>query len=142
MVNHKPIVRDHLMVVPIRCVGTIHALTLKEVEDWGRVMHLTLRVLKRVSAVRGRASDHASSDSSAAHIGAVEGGFSIAIQQGTFAGQTVPHLHTHIIPFDPRGKLAGEPEDEAVQQRQPCRAGEQMREETEMFKSYFELLAG
>ncbi|RNF20639.1 putative Bis(5-adenosyl)-triphosphatase [Trypanosoma cruzi] len=139
MVNHKPIVPGHLMVVPIRCVGTIHGLTLDEVEDWGRVMHLTIRVLKQVAAARQKNSGNTPSDSSHCNDD-MEGGFSIAIQQGTLAGQTVPHLHTHVIPFDPCGKLAGEPEDEEVQQRQPCRTGKQMSEETEMLRSHFEFL--
>ncbi|KEG10612.1 putative Bis(5-adenosyl)-triphosphatase [Trypanosoma grayi] len=137
MVNHKPIVPGHLMVVPIRCVATMSALTREEVEDWGRVVHLTIRVLRRsASSTSGCASGCTVSDPHG-----MEGSFSIAIQQGVFAGQTVPHLHTHVIPFDPRGKLAGEPEDEELQQRRMPRTGLQMREETEMLRSLFACLA-
>nr|CCC92071.1 putative Bis(5'-adenosyl)-triphosphatase [Trypanosoma congolense IL3000] len=157
MVNHKPIVAGHLMVIPIRCVGTLAALSEAELKDLGYVIHLTICVLKHLSAnmlsnrVEG-SCNAACSNSSYGDIthsfnpftsfgAADEGGFSVAVQQGELAGQTVPHLHVHIIPFDPRGELAGEPEDEEMQRKRSPRTAEQMREETELLRPYFKLLA-
>lgn len=125
LVNLKPIVPHHLMVVPIRCVGTMHGLTEAEVEDWGHVMQCTIQVLEHLRR-------------SAASACAGVGNFSIAVQQGAQAGQTVDHLHVHVIPFDPRGKLAGEPEtDEAEQRRRPPRTAATMRAETEQLRPLF-----
>lgn len=152
MVNLKPIVPNHLMVVPLRCVGTVHALTHEEREDWGRTVALTIRVLdevrRRTPTERGAAppprggpSPAASSppSSSSEAVGAAEDGdYSIAVQQGVLAGQTVPHLHTHVIPFDPNGKLAGEPEcEEAEQQSRPPRTTAVMKRETDDLKRLF-----
>ncbi|SCU66101.1 Bis(5'-adenosyl)-triphosphatase, putative [Trypanosoma equiperdum] len=157
MVNLKPVVPWHLMVVPIRCVGTLSALSAAEMEDLGHMIHLTISVLSHVlvkpavtgtgdtssnggSRVERGCSPHSiGSPVPASVVGG--GGFSIAIQQGELAGQTVPHLHVHVIPFDPRGKLAGEPEDEEQQRRQPPRTGAQMRKETEFLRPHFVRLA-
>lgn len=131
MVNLKPIVPNHLMVVPLRCVGTVHALSDEEVEDWGRTVALTMRVLdavRRLKAGGGVVSG----------VVAAAGNYSVAVQQGQLAGQTVPHLHTHVIPFDPRGRLAGEPEaDEEEQRSRPPRTVDTMREETAFFRPIF-----
>ncbi|KAH8620014.1 hypothetical protein ERJ75_000107800 [Trypanosoma vivax] len=97
MVNHKPIVPGHLMIVPIRCVGTIGALTTEELEDFGHVIHATINALRRFRAASsclsydcsdvgsgefgsGKRSDGASSALSHDHI--KDCGFSIAIQMG------------------------------------------------------------
>ncbi|EPY34975.1 bis(5'-adenosyl)-triphosphatase [Angomonas deanei] len=114
LVNLMPIVPLHLLVVPIRCVGTIHALQGEELEDWGRIVRRTVEVLDRLTPY--------------------DSNYSIAIQQGGFAGQTVPHQHTHIIPFDPEGTLAGEPEDD---QRRAPRSAEEMRKEVELLREAF-----
>ncbi|KAG8343106.1 putative Bis(5'-adenosyl)-triphosphatase [Trypanosoma vivax] len=157
MVNHKPIVPGHLMIVPIRCVGTIGALTTEELEDFGHVIHATINALRRFRAASsclsydcsdvgsgefgsGKRSDGASSALSHDHI--KDCGFSIAIQMGELAGQTVPHLHVHVIPFDADGRIAGEPEDEEVQRRRSPRTRAQMREETELLKVHFTALQG
>lgn len=129
LVNLKPIVPHHLMVVPIRCVGTMHGLTEEEVEDWGRVMRCTIDVLEDLR--QQRQHPHGAEASSV-------GNYSIAVQQGVLAGQTVAHLHVHVIPFDPRGKLAGEPEtDEEEQRRRPPRTPSEMQAETDMLRPLF-----
>ncbi|KPI83257.1 hypothetical protein ABL78_7715 [Leptomonas seymouri] len=136
MVNLKPIVPNHLMVVPIRCVGTIHGLTEEEVEDWGHVMRRTISVL---DDLRQQQQLHpGSEDGQASGSPPSLGNYSIAIQQGALAGQTVEHLHVHVIPFDPRGKLAGEPEtDEEEQRRRPPRTPAVMKAETDALRLLF-----
>lgn len=155
MVNLKPIVPFHLMVVPLRCVSSIHGLTEDEVEDWGRVMQLTLQVLTEVCLDGGAAANPLpltgqysntatmTDDENGHDAGGFSGGeannFSISIQQGTCAGQTVDHLHTHVIPFNPTSKLAGEPEtDEAEQRRRPPRTTALMEKETRQLRHIFD----
>lgn len=133
LVNLKPIVPLHLMVVPHRCVGTISGLTEAEVVDLGRVTRLSLQVLHRIRSVEQQQAGSASQFDSM--------NFSITIQQGTGAGQTVPHLHLHLIPFDVDGKLSAAPEpEEEEQRRRPPRTLEMMREDTARLREVFELL--
>lgn len=147
MVNLKPIVPHHLMVVPIRCVGSIHGLTEAEVEEWGRVMACTINVLEDLRQQEqqqqqrektcGSKQGSGMADSSPS-LSAAVGNYSIAVQQGALAGQTVAHLHVHVIPFDPQGKLAGEPEsDEEEQRRRPPRTPAEMQAETDALKPLF-----
>lgn len=123
LVNLKPIVPNHLMVVPRRCVGTIHGLSETECADWGRTVAVTLRVLD------------AAAKSSSTSYPLEPPRYSIAIQQGAQAGQTVPHLHTHLIPFHSDGKLAGEPESEEV--TRPPRTIAELAEETAQLRLLF-----
>ncbi|KPA83907.1 hypothetical protein ABB37_02084 [Leptomonas pyrrhocoris] len=135
MVNLKPIVPNHLMVVPIRCVGTVHGLTEAEVEDWGHVMRCTIDVLEEL---RLEQQQHSSAHGEASVSAPLLGNYSVAVQQGALAGQTVAHLHVHVIPFDPQGKLAGEPEtDELEQQRRPPRTPATMKAETDALRPLF-----
>ncbi|KAG5478714.1 hypothetical protein LSCM1_06118 [Leishmania martiniquensis] len=135
LVNLKPVVPNHLMVVPIRCVGTIHGLTEEEVDDWGRVMRCTFQVLEHLRRQRCSQGGNATSSTTAALSA---GNYSIAVQQGSLAGQTVDHLHVHVIPFDPKGKLAGEPEaDETEQRRRPPRTPAAMQAETDALRPLF-----
>lgn len=140
LVNLKPIVPNHLMVVPIRCVGTIHGLTEEEVEDWGHVMRCTLNVLEEIHRSHQHKQDQQQGGEKESSLFSTSAGgnYSIAVQQGALAGQTVDHLHVHVIPFDPKGKLAGEPEtDEAEQRRRPPRTAAVMRAETDMLRPLF-----
>lgn len=131
LVNLKPIVPNHLMVVPIRCVGTMHGLTEEEVEDWGHVMRCTIDVLEDLRQQQHKVSQNQQDTPSV-------GNYSIAVQQGVLAGQTVEHLHVHVIPFDPQGKLAGEPEtDEEEQRRRPPRTPAVMKAETDALRPLF-----
>jgi len=125
LVNLKPIVPNHLMVVPRRCVGTIHGLSETECADWGRTVALTLRVLDAAAKAHGSSTSYPLEPPR----------YSIAIQQGAQAGQTVPHLHTHLIPFHSDGKLAGEPESEEV--TRPPRTIAELAEETAQLRPLF-----
>ncbi|KAG5504429.1 hypothetical protein JKF63_04881 [Porcisia hertigi] len=135
LVNLRPIVPNHLMVVPIRCVGTVHGLSEEEVDDWGRVMWCTIKVLEHLRRQRHGQGGAATSVATSAPS---DGNYSVAVQQGALAGQTVEHLHVHVIPFDPKGKLAGEPEaNEAEQRSQPPRTPAAMKAETDTLRPLF-----
>lgn len=77
MVNLKPILPGHVLVSPRRVVPRVTDLTPAETSD----LFLTVRRVGRmVERVYGATS------------------LNIAIQDGAHAGQSVPHVHAHIIP--------------------------------------------
>lgn len=77
LVNLKPILPGHVLVSPRRAVPRVSDLTPDETSD----LFLTVRRVGRmIERVYGASS------------------LNIAIQDGVDAGQSVPHVHTHIIP--------------------------------------------
>ncbi|GAM37164.1 hypothetical protein TCE0_022f06847 [Talaromyces pinophilus] len=77
LVNLKPIIPGHVLVSPRRIVPRVSDLTADETTD----LFLTVRKVGRmIERVYGATS------------------LNIAIQDGVDAGQSVPHVHTHIIP--------------------------------------------
>ena len=77
LVNLKPLLPGHVLVCPTRCVPRLSQLTGEETTD------LFLAV-KRVSQMIERVYQASS--------------LNVAIQDGVDAGQSVPHVHVHIIP--------------------------------------------
>lgn len=77
IVNLKPIVPGHVLVVPIRVVPRLHQLTSSEYED----LFQSVRVVQEKIEFFYNAS-----------------GSNVAIQDGVAAGQSVPHVHVHILP--------------------------------------------
>lgn len=120
LVNLKPAAPGHLLIVPKRIVSSVHDFCDEDCKDWGYVLRKTVDTLTTLYP-----------------FAAVEG-FSIAIQYGKEAGQTVWHQHTHVIPFSFHSKLAGEPErDEETQERKPPRTSQEMRKECEELRKIF-----
>ncbi|KAJ5240279.1 hypothetical protein N7468_004898 [Penicillium chermesinum] len=77
LVNLKPILPGHVLVCPRRVVSRVSNLTPAETSD----LFLTVRRVSRmIERVYGASS------------------LNIAIQDGVHAGQSVPHVHAHIIP--------------------------------------------
>ncbi|KAJ5925131.1 Histidine triad (HIT) protein [Penicillium verhagenii] len=77
LVNLKPILPGHVLVSPRRVVPRVSDLTPAETSD----LFLTVRRVGRmVERVYGASS------------------LNIAVQDGVDAGQSVPHVHAHIIP--------------------------------------------
>ncbi|XP_064632288.1 nitrilase and fragile histidine triad fusion protein NitFhit-like [Lineus longissimus] len=76
-VNIKPVVPGHVLVSPIRVVEKFADLTPSEVSD---LFNCVKRVTKVIEEVHGATSS------------------SVAIQDGPDAGQTVAHVHVHILP--------------------------------------------
>ncbi|KAJ1302693.1 hypothetical protein OPQ81_003009 [Rhizoctonia solani] len=77
IVNLKPIVPGHVLVVPYRVVPRLSNLTPEEIAD----------VFSMVQRVGNVVQKHYEAE-----------GLTIACQDGPAAGQTVPHVHVHIIP--------------------------------------------
>ncbi|CAE6421429.1 unnamed protein product [Rhizoctonia solani] len=77
IVNLKPIVPGHVLVVPYRAVPRLSDLTHEEIAD---VFH-TVQKVGDVVQKEYKAE-----------------GLTIACQDGPAAGQTVPHVHVHIVP--------------------------------------------
>lgn len=77
LVNLKPILPGHVLVSPRRVVPRVADLSAAETSD----LFLTVqRVGRMVERVYGASS------------------LNIAVQDGVHAGQSVPHVHAHIIP--------------------------------------------
>lgn len=75
--SHMPIVPGHVLICPIRVVGSCEELTF---EEWQAILELQRQVchaLKKTFAAEG---------------------FNFAWNMGEIAGQTVPHFHLHIVP--------------------------------------------
>jgi bis(5'-adenosyl)-triphosphatase len=77
LVNLKPLLPGHVLVSPRRIVPRFNDLSAAEVQDLFLTVQRVSRTIVRVY------------DASAMNI---------AIQDGKDAGQSVPHLHAHIIP--------------------------------------------
>ncbi|MBN3275485.1 FHIT triphosphatase, partial [Polyodon spathula] len=77
LVNRKPVVPGHVLVCPIRSVERFHDLRPEEVAD-------LFQTTQRVSSV---VEKHFCGSS-----------LTIAIQDGPEAGQTVKHVHVHVLP--------------------------------------------
>ncbi|OBA21653.1 HIT-like protein [Metschnikowia bicuspidata var. bicuspidata NRRL YB-4993] len=78
LVNLKPLVPGHVLVVPLRTsVLRFGDLTPAESQDYMATLQVVQRLISRVHRA----------DS-----------LNLAIQDGPESGQSVPHLHTHIIP--------------------------------------------
>lgn len=77
-VNLRPIVLGHVLIMPIRIVPHMAGLTTEEYLD----MWLLVRTVQAMLQVQYN-------DVSA---------FNVAVQDGKAAGQSVPHVHVHILP--------------------------------------------
>lgn len=89
LVNQKPLVPGHVLVIPRRVVPAFQDLTPPEVADLMATAH----------AVAPRVRDH---------FGAAA--LTLAVQDGAAAGQTVAHVHLHVLPrregdFTPNDKV-------------------------------------
>ncbi|KAI9828490.1 MAG: hypothetical protein M1826_006027 [Phylliscum demangeonii] len=77
LVNLKPLAPGHVLICPRRVVARLHELTRPEVSDLFATVQRVARMLQRVYRAPA---------------------INIALQDGPEAGQTVPHLHAHLIP--------------------------------------------
>ena len=77
LVNLKPVVPGHVLVIPKRIISRFQDLTAEEVEDLWRSAQEIGKVIEREYSAES---------------------LTFTIQDGPSAGQTVPHVHIHIIP--------------------------------------------
>ncbi|KAK4702964.1 bis(5'-adenosyl)-triphosphatase, partial [Phenoliferia sp. Uapishka_3] len=77
LVNLKPLVPGHVLVIPKRIIPRFGDLTTEEVSD----LFLSVQTISRVIESEYKAAS-----------------MTIACQDGPLAGQSVPHTHIHIMP--------------------------------------------
>jgi bis(5'-adenosyl)-triphosphatase len=77
LVNLKPILPGHVLVCPLRPVDRISGLTTEEASDFYATVHKISKAIQKYYKADG---------------------LNISIQDGPLAGQSVPHVHCHIIP--------------------------------------------
>ncbi|GAA6062302.1 hypothetical protein JCM10212_004390 [Sporobolomyces blumeae] len=77
IVNLKPLVPGHVLVIPKRVVQRFRDLTGDEVSDLFKSVHHISRVIETEYKAQA---------------------LNVALQDGPLAGQSVPHVHVHIIP--------------------------------------------
>jgi diadenosine tetraphosphate (Ap4A) HIT family hydrolase len=86
-----PILPGHVLVVPYRRVARLTDLSSSEITD----LFVTVQ---RVQKMLARKYFTPSPENAGAKALPDDGSFNIAIQDGKEAGQTIPHVHCHIIP--------------------------------------------
>jgi bis(5'-adenosyl)-triphosphatase len=89
LVNLKPLLPGHVLVSPRRRVPRLTDLNAEEASDLFSAVQKVQRALAQIYFVAAADSQRAAP---------TDGGFTIAIQDGPDAGQTVPHVHCHVIP--------------------------------------------
>ncbi|KAK8218921.1 HIT-like domain-containing protein [Phyllosticta capitalensis] len=77
LVNLKPLIPGHVLVCPRRVVPRLSQLSPAEVSDLFLTVQRVSRMVERVYAADA---------------------LNVAIQDGEAAGQSVPHVHAHVIP--------------------------------------------
>ncbi|KIW32280.1 uncharacterized protein PV07_03839 [Cladophialophora immunda] len=77
LVNLKPLLPGHILICPVRGVPRLSQLSGAETADLFNTVRIVSVTLQRVY--------HASA-------------FNVAVQDGVDAGQSVPHVHVHVIP--------------------------------------------
>ncbi|XP_055952126.1 nitrilase and fragile histidine triad fusion protein NitFhit-like isoform X2 [Argiope bruennichi] len=120
-VNRKCVVPGHVLVTPIRCVKRLADLSPNEVAD----LFLCVQTVQRKIEEAYNASSS-----------------SVAIQDGPEAGQTVPHLHVHILPrksgdFKRNDEIYEKLESHDKGKDIEWRSQEDMLEEATELKKYF-----
>ncbi|KAH7328138.1 HIT-like domain-containing protein [Stachybotrys elegans] len=94
LVNLKPIIPGHILICPFAGHKRLTDLSPAETTDLFTTVQLAQRMLARVYFPTPDPES---------------GSFTVAVQDGAEAGQTVPHVHVHIIPRT-KGDL-GRPDD-------------------------------
>lgn len=77
LVNLKPIVQGHVLIIPKRVVARCGDMTKEEITDLMLSVHKVAPILEKEYACSA---------------------MNIAMQDGPDAGQSVPHVHFHILP--------------------------------------------
>ena len=77
LVNLKPLLPGHILVSPLRIKPRLSDLTTEEISDLFLTVTRVQRTLSRVYKAEA---------------------FNVAVQDGEAAGQSVPHVHCHVIP--------------------------------------------
>jgi bis(5'-adenosyl)-triphosphatase len=112
MVNLRPIVEGHVLVVPFRIVPKLKDLTDEEYADLWFTVRMVQRMLEK---------HYFSNYTDNPRLF----GFNVAVQDGVSAGQSVEHVHVHILPRK-KGDLARN--DDIYDEMQDWAPTEQLRQ--------------
>ncbi|KAK0715798.1 hit domain-containing protein [Lasiosphaeris hirsuta] len=91
LVNLKPLLPGHVLVCPSRPHRRLTELSTPELTD-------LFSAVQRVQRMLARHYFSPSASPSVPPSPEAAGSFNIAVQDGPEAGQTVPHVHVHVIP--------------------------------------------
>ena len=124
LVNLKPIVPGHVLIIPRRCVSRFHLLDSTEVADlWTTAQFVGQRIEKYYQT----------------------NSLTFAMQDGLGAGQTVEHVHVHVLPrrpgdFEPNDKVYDALENTSVTVDAPderkSRSQQKMQEEATQLRNF------
>ena len=95
LVNLKPIIAGHILVCPLKPHRRLTDLSAEETTDLFTTVQLTQRMLAKAYF---KSED------------VLAGSFTLAVQDGAEAGQTVPHVHVHVIPRT-KGDVGEQPDE-------------------------------
>eukprot|EP00048_Salpingoeca_helianthica_P019100 m.244249 g.244249 ORF g.244249 m.244249 type:complete len:164 (-) comp30232_c0_seq1:35-526(-) len=116
LVNLKPLVPGHVLVCPQRVVPRFDGLTSEEVSDMWQTAQLVSNVLTK-------------------HLSATS--LTFILQDGPEAGQTVEHVHVHVIPRH-KGDFAQNDEIyRLLEAERVARSAADMAAEATLFSSLF-----
>ncbi len=73
----RPVAPTHVLVIPKKHIASIHELEAGHVETMGQMMLAARKVAEQ--------------------LGLVDDGFRLVINDGDQAGQTVHHIHVHVL---------------------------------------------
>lgn len=107
LVNLKPLLPGHVLVCPSRPHARLTDLSAPEVTDLFTTVQRVQRMLARHYFLPPSASSSSSSPTSTSQQQQQQGSFNVAVQDGPEAGQTVAHVHVHVIPRARGGPAAG-----------------------------------
>ncbi|KAI0514747.1 HIT domain-containing protein [Xylaria bambusicola] len=130
LVNLKPLLPGHVLVCPRTLHKRLTDLSADELTDLFGAVQRVQRMLARYYFSQPQPQDPTQTDAEPEEISAQPpaapeaGSFNIAIQDGAEAGQTVPHVHVHVIPRI-RGSTAKEThtEGDAIYELMAAEAG-------------------
>ncbi|XP_042311308.1 bis(5'-adenosyl)-triphosphatase isoform X1 [Sceloporus undulatus] len=125
LVNRKPVVPGHVLICPLRPVERFRDLRPEEVADLFRTTQLVGNVVEQ-------------------HFGGTS--LTISVQDGPEAGQTVKHVHVHILPrragdFSRNDNIYNElqhHDKEAEESPSKWRSEDEMAAEAASLKKYFQ----
>jgi diadenosine tetraphosphate (Ap4A) HIT family hydrolase len=126
LLNYKPLLRGHLLIIPKRQAARVEDLTAEEWVEMKSIISLFQKVFKNAYG----ASDYV-----------------LVVQNGIYAGQTVPHMHFHMIPRDDSSVVATKAKiwnsffTESLGLRQPLSA-QDMLDEIKYLQPYIETAHG
>ena len=92
--NLKPVIPGHVLVAPRRVVARMNELSSAEIAD----LFVTAEFVGRVMSAHYSESD----------------ALTFNVQDGKSAGQTVPHVHVHVIPRSPTDVFNVRQQNDAV----------------------------